>query len=126
MHSNGVKVFSCFLFFFVAHLVDGSCIYQEQNSVPNDSFSEINTVTDDKINDAKFLLMFTINPALNMKKRAQSADEAVENLLDKCNNNNGLEEGGNDGMDISFEMAESHIFRPLFRNRVRKSSNTRA
>lgn len=37
-----------------------------------------------------------------------------------------LKIGGDVESDSSFEMAESHIFRPLFRYRVRKSSNVRS
>lgn len=57
-----------------------------------------------------------------MAKRALADAEVI------VNRNDGIawRIDGDEESDSSLEMAESHIFRPLFRYRVRKSSNARA
>lgn len=135
MHCNCVQVPVCFLLFFGAQLIlidaRPRSIRQTQNPVLNESVQNISGNGSGSANivlkDETILLLFGSDIEVKQKLTKRNLPEADVEIgkckLEKCTEESVLEIGGDAADDSSFEMAESHIFRPLFRPRIRKSSN---
>lgn len=132
MRDNGVKVFVCVCLFLCDVLlgsIDAGSIRQMQNSVLNDAVKNISSDSthspDIVVNHGTTLLMMLSTDAKEKgAKRALPVGRIIEECkLEKCNAKNALEIDGDEDGNSSFEMAESHIFRPLFRARIRKATN---
>lgn len=133
MHGNCVKVVcvSFWLFFGTHVLVDSRSIRQVPNSALNTSAEYIYGDENGEgsadivlIDETILVISNTETEAKMVKRDLPLAETSGKCKSKKCNNQNSHTFGANE--DDSFEMAESHIFRPLFRYRVRKSSNARS
>lgn len=126
MSANTVKVFIGFwLFHCIWHsmTIDAQAILRKGNSVVDDVVPNIARDASTDIVFSDGTIMFILRDyEEKMAKRALPDAEVIVNRNDGI----ALKIDGDEESDSSFEMAESHIFRPLFRYRVRKSSNARA
>lgn len=128
MLGNDVKVSVCFWLCFGVHLVLVDARHIRQTSIDEVEYvsSGGNGAANIVSNDKPDSLVSISDPVKEDMKRDAHAVENVERcILENCDNKNALKIGGDEEKDSSMEVAESHIFRPLFRNRVRKSWNSR-
>lgn len=128
MSANAVKVFMCFCLFLGVQfiVIDAQGIRRIENSVLNDAVPNIardeDGSTDIVFNNQTNLFILSSDFEKMVTNRTLAEAQVIENR----DAENALKIVGDKKSDRSFEMAESHIFRPLFRYRVRKSSNVRA
>lgn len=128
MFANTVQVFIGFwLFHCIWHFMTidahAQAILRKPNAFVDDVVPNIarDGSTDIVFSDGTILIILR-DYEEKMAKRALADAEVI------VNRNDGIawRIDGDEESDSSLEMAESHIFRPLFRYRVRKSSNARA